>query len=648
MQRYNVPRWVPDETRRDFEKLAEIARSSEAWAARDPAGFQRYAARLSKIFYFTLPAFALGLAAVLAVGWAYALSVPTRAVLQTMSTLTFFAAATIFAILRSIPFRHGKPDGIAISRDKAPDLVSLIEEVRTELGGPPIDQIYLTDDLNAAVVQRPIIGPLGKFRNELIIGLPLMQALSVPEFKGVVAHEIGHLIGDHGKAYIWWMRGYRIWSSFESHTEGRRSLTDLPINALRKIFEKRVFGVSFVMSRDNEFVADQFEARVVGPRIAARTMVRITIADRFLGQFWDSFTDRCAMQETDCPGPYAELDQRLKTLTGWDGAKGALNTELAQKTGVLDSHPSLEERLHAFGHQAYVPGPIQTSASILLGGLRTEAIAEFDRRWWVENAESIKEYRRFIGDLSERRRLFERTFDANRLDEVIAGIKLAEDVDDPQSTIDQLAIVIEQWPGSARAQMLLANCHFKRRAYEAAIAAAEAAANLDASAAMAAAEICADVSLALGDVAGAELYQERGMSEAAIASFEAAADADRWLAKDVGLLETCILESEIEQARKALEGQGWIERAFFVRRPVREWLDVASLHIVVVPCDPAMASSRLDRLGDVAGNLVMQAVPDVAMQVSIARGAWKWIGDLMDDPRAISVIDRRQNTELAA
>jgi len=61
----------------------------------------------------------------------------------------------------------------------------------------------ITDDFNAAVVQIPRLGLLGWYRNTLLIGLPLMKALTRQQLAAVLAHEFGHLAGGHGRLGNW-------------------------------------------------------------------------------------------------------------------------------------------------------------------------------------------------------------------------------------------------------------------------------------------------------------------------------------------------------------------------------------------------------------------------------------------------------------
>src|SRR5205085_9580781 len=50
------------------------------------------------------------------------------------------------------------PQGIALKRAQAPALYTAIDGMRRRMKGPRFHHVLVTDDLNAAVVQRPLLG----------------------------------------------------------------------------------------------------------------------------------------------------------------------------------------------------------------------------------------------------------------------------------------------------------------------------------------------------------------------------------------------------------------------------------------------------------------------------------------------------------
>ena len=59
--------------------------------------------------------------------------------------------------------------------------------------------------------QNPAFGLLGWYHNFLVIGLPLLFAISPEHFRAIVAHELGHLSKIHGWFSYWIDRSLITW-----------------------------------------------------------------------------------------------------------------------------------------------------------------------------------------------------------------------------------------------------------------------------------------------------------------------------------------------------------------------------------------------------------------------------------------------------
>ena len=105
------------------------------------------------------------------------------------------------------------------------------------------DHVLLTEEFNAAVVQIPRLGILGWNRNYLIIGLPLMKALTRKQLAAVLAHELGHLAGGHARLGNWIYRLRLGWMRLARRLEDSESVGKL---VFRPFFARYAdFSVSF-------------------------------------------------------------------------------------------------------------------------------------------------------------------------------------------------------------------------------------------------------------------------------------------------------------------------------------------------------------------------------------------------------------------
>jgi Zn-dependent protease with chaperone function len=98
------------------------------------------------------------------------------------------AAVPLLLVLRSLRIKMEPPAGERLTRTLSPELFRMIDGLRQRLRTPPLDNVVLTPEFNAGVMQVPRLGLLGWHRSYLFIGLPLMKSLTPEQFQAVLAH----------------------------------------------------------------------------------------------------------------------------------------------------------------------------------------------------------------------------------------------------------------------------------------------------------------------------------------------------------------------------------------------------------------------------------------------------------------------------
>lgn len=90
-----------------------------------------------------------------------------------------------------------KPDAHVLSREEAPTLFELVDEVARTMDTETVDEIYVDLDINAAYGQYGIRG-----RSYLTLGSPLWLSLDGAEKVALIAHELAHRVnGDVTRNY---------------------------------------------------------------------------------------------------------------------------------------------------------------------------------------------------------------------------------------------------------------------------------------------------------------------------------------------------------------------------------------------------------------------------------------------------------------
>lgn len=175
----------------------------------------------------------------------------------------------IYTIFRSLWVKIEPPTGIPLKHEQAPSLFKLINQYRKEIKGPRIHKVLVYEEFNACVSQVPRLGLFGWYKNYLVIGMPLMLALSPEEFNGVLAHELGHVSRYHGRTGAWIYRIRQTWVQLNENFHRDKHWGSFIFAKFFDWFAPRFWAYSFVPTRVGEYEADQLSALLVGKEKAS-------------------------------------------------------------------------------------------------------------------------------------------------------------------------------------------------------------------------------------------------------------------------------------------------------------------------------------------------------------------------------------------
>ena len=363
-------------------------------AAGDSVSYRRRVFRWALLGYLAVPVFVVSACALLTFALIRGYEI-WQATQNSLALIILLVAglpaltATCSILLLHMRVQFAAPSGIPIVRDDAPALFRLTDEIRNIVGVGRIDTVYLSNDINAAAIQTPRWWIIGGYRNELIIGLPLMQALGMREFAAVLAHEFGHFSGEHGRMAAWFRRIHTIWARIGTEVEARPLLGFYILPAFSRWYAGRFFAHAVTFFRRNEFEADRIAERVTGKEALVSALIRVAVAGAYYQEEWDRLLEK-ARQDAVVPAhPFRQLGDRLPDAVLWPDAEAALDTAMTAKTDVSDTHPPLAERLAAIGADYKLPAPVEAPASELLGDFEARALQVFTVRWHAEEGKEL-------------------------------------------------------------------------------------------------------------------------------------------------------------------------------------------------------------------------------------------------------------------
>lgn len=258
--------------------------------------------------------------------------------------LAFFCLAGAGIILWSIVPRPDRfvPPGPRLEPDKHPRLFQELAHIAQAVRQAVPAEVYLMLDVNAAVSHRGGVMGLGS-RPVMILGLPLLQVLTVSQFRAVLAHEFGHYHGGDVKLGPW---VYKTRAAIFRTLEGlgqHSSLLQKPFEWYARLFLR----VTHAVSRHQEFAADALAAQVAGSRSAISAMTAIQGAALAFGPFWN-----------DEVAPVLNAGFRVPLMDGFAQfmSTPAISNSVSRvidqamsnsKPDPYDTHPSLRDRIEA-------------------------------------------------------------------------------------------------------------------------------------------------------------------------------------------------------------------------------------------------------------------------------------------------------------
>ncbi|MBI5542262.1 MAG: M48 family metalloprotease [Deltaproteobacteria bacterium] len=146
-------------------------------------------------YYVSVP---LMLVAVVALGGGliYAFFAIGRIPIKLVAIIGCLVLVTVWAVLKSLFVRSKDVDpGRRLDLAQHPRLAAVLAEVAQKVGTPPVDQVFLTPTTDLAVFERGSM--LKQLRGQrercLILGAAVLEGMPVTAFKGILAHEYGHL-----------------------------------------------------------------------------------------------------------------------------------------------------------------------------------------------------------------------------------------------------------------------------------------------------------------------------------------------------------------------------------------------------------------------------------------------------------------------
>jgi Zn-dependent protease with chaperone function len=378
-----------------YEQYTSLIKELEEYAEKNPKGYERRVSALIALGY----AYFIGLiviflfAPILAIGLLFLVPNLIWIVLKFVGKLIFVVLivlasllGVIWNLIKSLWTKIPAPEGCELNREDVPKLFETVEKTSDFLKSPRPDHILLIEDFNAAVVTLPRFGIFGK-RVYLLVGLPLMQAVSSKQFEAVIAHEIGHISEKHSSSAASAYRLREAWGRFIESQEADGHKLSFFYDKFLNWYFPYFNAYSFVLLRRQEREADESAVQLFGAKPLGEALINLEVKNLNLSQkFWKDVLDEAAREKT----PPKELFTRM-AMAFRESNKPQdlmnLSKAVAINTDYSDSHPSLAERLKNIGYWENTDLPdlpeavSETASQYYLGSLEEKFSNVFNDLW---------------------------------------------------------------------------------------------------------------------------------------------------------------------------------------------------------------------------------------------------------------------------
>jgi predicted Zn finger-like uncharacterized protein len=315
----------------------------------------------------------------------------------------------IALMLKPLFARPGRgPKRRVIEPGAEPLLYAFVDGVCASVGAPRPARVEVDCRVNASAHRDGAL--LGVLGGELVltIGLPLVAGVALKTFAGVLAHEFGHFAQGAGmrlyglimRINLWfarvvhqrdeWDETIEAWSSDEhGFIVILAALVRLAVWLTRRILWVLMqIGhiVSGFLSRQMEYDADRYKARMVGAEVFAQAMWRfqmLSLAEN--GAFADL---QSSWQQRRLPDNFPKLVLANVPQIPQEVVAAYRQAMDSASTGLFDTHPSDKDRIARARREA--PG----AGVFHLDGPATDVFRDFDV---LARAVSFDMYRSALG-----------------------------------------------------------------------------------------------------------------------------------------------------------------------------------------------------------------------------------------------------------
>ncbi|MEK6784178.1 MAG: M48 family metallopeptidase [Nitrospirota bacterium] len=316
-------------------------------------------------------------------------------VLLVKAKLLLAVPAIGFILMRALWVRIDAPTGRRVTKHDCPLLFEQLADLCRRMKAPRIHRVLIVNDANVSIAQIPRLGIFGWHRNYLVVGLPLLLMLSPEQVRAVLAHEIGHLSGNHSRFGAWIYRVRLSWFRIVAAFQQADSWASGLLARFFYWYAPYFSAASFALARANEYEADAAAASLTSPQAVGSALLATSTVPLFDAErYWEPFFKRADREPQVPRTPWSDYaSYAAQRRIDQSDARALVTQSLKRETNYADTHPSVADRLNALHIGAELASTSQPlAAEAWLAPILPSLLTEFDHQW-VQTHEDMWEQR---------------------------------------------------------------------------------------------------------------------------------------------------------------------------------------------------------------------------------------------------------------
>jgi heat shock protein HtpX len=246
--------------------------------------------------------------------------------------------------------------GVRINLGTEKRLAQEIEAIATALHEPIPSDVYLIGDANAFVREEDEAKGFGR-RRILALGLPLLQMLTVAQFRAVLAHEFAHYYAGDTSLGPWIYEAHvsmsRLYQNLGKNSHAMQTLRRLRVLAIAylflmhglRLYWKIFMRITQAISRRQEMRSDELACYIAGSQPLIEGLEGIRKCSVGLSAYWNSFVLPVASggYQPDLANGFQQF--MLAPQVARATAEMLSQQAAITKPSPFDSHPPLHQRI---------------------------------------------------------------------------------------------------------------------------------------------------------------------------------------------------------------------------------------------------------------------------------------------------------------